>query len=202
MNAFIAMENYIVKNEKPFGVGVPVTLNEDVAKFESSRKKNVQSFNNWFSITVPAENFYFDVSLPVREQSDDILAALQKKEFLTTLFVSETKKLASSMDSLVKESSSNEEKLSESNRIFSNFLKEKYAFLLDFQSGQELFDFINTKCRTHDRGISSALLYSSGIKGVSFSDELGKRFFLYNAKKDIKLADIFSEQLENTKLNL
>ena len=43
MNAFIALEKYIVKEEKDFGVGVPVTLDEEIAKYESQRKKNVQS---------------------------------------------------------------------------------------------------------------------------------------------------------------
>ena len=35
MNAFISLQNYIVKQEKDFGVGVPVTLSEEIAKYNS-----------------------------------------------------------------------------------------------------------------------------------------------------------------------
>ncbi len=202
MNAFIAMENYIKKEEKDFGVGVPITLDEDVAKFESTRRKNVQTYNQWLSISIPGEDFFINVSKPVKEQSDDILQSLMKREFLTTLFVTETKRLANNMDNLVKTITSNEEKLSKSNEIFSDFLQEKYETLLNLQSGQELFDFVNKKCRTHNGAISSALLYSSGIKGFIYHDVTGERFLLYNAKNDIRLNMANSEVLNDSKLIL
>ncbi len=202
MKAFIAMENYIKKESKVFGVGVPITLDEDVAKYESTRRKNVQTYNQWLSINVPAGNFFIDVEKPVNEQSSDVLCSIMKREFLTTLFVTETKKLAREMDSLVKDVISNEEKLAKSNEIFTSFLQEKYERLLKLQSGQELFNYINEKCRTHNGAISSSLLYDSGIKGCIYHDETGERFLLYNAKNDIKLNESLSETVEDSRLIL
>lgn len=71
MNAYIAMEKYIQEEEKLCGVGVPVSLNENVAMFESSRKKNVESYNNWMLINIPGKSFFLDIEKPVKEQSDD-----------------------------------------------------------------------------------------------------------------------------------
>ena len=44
MEAFIALEKYIVKEERDFGVGVPVTLAEEIAEYESTRRKGVASY--------------------------------------------------------------------------------------------------------------------------------------------------------------
>ncbi len=92
MNAFISLQNYIVKQEKDFGVGVPVTLDEEIAMYESTRKKNVASFNNWMLINIPSKSFFLDVNKPVSEQSDDILNILMNKEFLMSLFILVAKK--------------------------------------------------------------------------------------------------------------
>ncbi len=196
MNAFIALEKYIVKEEKDFGVGVPVTLDEEIAKYESQRKKNVQSYNNWLLINIPGTDFFLDASKPINEQSEDVLNVLMNKQFIFSLFIHEGRKLLGDME---KRLSGNDVK-TETDRILDEFSKEKYELLFKFPSGLDLFRFVNSKCIDHDKGKSSALLYNHGIKGVSFNDETGERFLLFNAKKDIHVIDFRNGMLPDSKL--
>ncbi len=199
MNAYIAREKYIVKERKPGGIGVSVTQDEDVAMYESTRRMNVESYNTWLFITVPDTSFFLDVSRPIKEQSAEVIGCLHKKEFLTTLFTSECRKLYKGMDDIVQNETSNEAKLERSNKVFADFLSEKYDFLLNIPTGEELFGFIQARCRNHDPAKSSALLYSSGIKGTLFTDDTGERILLYNAAKDIIVVDEKAMQLSDAR---
>lgn len=196
MNAFIALEKYIVKEEKDFGVGVPVALNEDTAKYESQRKKNVQSYNNWLLVNIPEASSFLDAARPVNEQNENILNVLMDRKFILSLFVHEGRILLGDMGNRLAGVNVKEE----TDRIFDEFSKEKYEILSKFGSGLDLFKFVNSKCIGHDKGKSSALLYSHGIKGVAYHDENGERFFLFNAKKDISPLEYRSASLLDSKL--
>ena len=198
MNAFIAMEKYIVKEEKNCGVGVPVSLDENVAMAESSRKKNVESYNNWMLIKIPGKDFFLDIEKPLVEQSDDVLNVLMGKDFLMSLFFHEAKNLLNTMGENLEGKDINEE----SNRLFDELAKEKYDLLLKIPTGLDFFNFVNSKCVTHDRAKSSSLLWNFGIKGCRYSDDSGERFLLFNAKKDIEPLEYRSQVLENSTLNL
>ena len=198
MNAFISLQNYIVKQEKDFGVGVPVTLSEEIAKYESTRKKNVASFNNWMMINIPGKPFFLDIAKPVAEQSDDILTILMSKEFLMSLFIHEARKTLNEIGKNLEGKDVREE----TNRIYDEFVKEKYESLLKIQSGQELFNFVVSKCNNKDKAKSSALLYNFGIKGALFNDNTGERFLMFNAKKDIIPLELRKDSLVDSKLIL
>lgn len=198
MNAFISLQNYIVKQEKDFGVGVPVTLSEEIAKYESTRKKNVASFNNWMMINIPGKPFFLDIAKPVAEQSDDILNILMSKDFLMSLFIHEARKTLNEIGKKLKGKDVREE----TNRIYDEFVKEKYESLLKIQSGQELFNFVVSKCNDKDKAKSSALLYNFGIKGALFNDNTGERFLMFNAKKDIIPLELRKDSLVDSKLIL
>ena len=198
MNAFVSLENYIVKQELNAGVGVSVTLDEAVAKYESTRRKGVLSYNNWLLVNIPGENFFIDMTKPIKEQSNDVLASLMKNDFIMSLFIYEARKIFESMNTLPDEQNNKEEY----NKRMENFSKKKYEFLLSFKSGLDLFNFINSKCITHDRAKSSSLLYDFGIKGALYDDETGKRFLLFNAKKDIEPVDYRTGILEDSTLVL
>ncbi len=198
MNAFISLQNYIVKQEKDFGVGVPVTLSEEIAKYESTRKKNVASFNNWMMINIPGKPFFLDIAKPVAEQSDDILNILMSKEFLMSLFIHEARKTLNEIGKNLEGKDVREE----TNRIYDEFVKEKYESLLKIQSGQELFNFVVSKCNNKDKAKSSALLYNFGIKGALFNDNTGERFLMFNAKKDIIPLELRKDSLVDSKLIL
>ncbi len=198
MNAFISLQNYIVKQEKDFGVGVPVTLSEEIAKYESTRKKNVASFNNWMMINIPGKPFFLDIAKPVAEQSDDILNILMSKDFLMSLFIHEARKTLNEIGKNLEGKDVREE----TNRIYDEFVKEKYESLLKIQSGQELFNFVVSKCNNKDKAKSSALLYNFGIKGALFNDNTGERFLMFNAKKDIIPLELRKDSLVDSKLIL
>lgn len=198
MNAFISLQNYIVKQEKDFGVGVPVTLSEEIAKYESTRKKNVASFNNWMMINIPGKPFFLDIAKPVAEQSDDILNILMSKDFLMSLFIHEARKTLNEIGKNLEGKDVREE----TNRIYDEFVKEKYESLLKIQSGQELFSFVVSKCNNKDKAKSSALLYNFGIKGALFNDNTGERFLMFNAKKDIIPLELRKDSLVDSKLIL
>ncbi len=198
MNAFISLQNYIVKQEKDFGVGVPVTLSEEIAKYESARKKNVASFNNWMMINIPGKPFFLDIAKPVAEQSDDILNILMNKDFLMSLFIHEARKTLNEIGKNLEGKDVREE----TNRIYDEFVKEKYESLLNIQSGQELFNFVVSKCNNKDKAKSSALLYNFGIKGALFNDNTGERFLMFNAKKDIIPLELRKDSLVDSKLIL
>lgn len=198
MNAFISLQNYIVKQEKDFGVGVPVTLSEEIAKYESTRKKNVASFNNWMMINIPGKPFFLDIAKPVAEQSDDILNILMSKDFLMSLFIHEARKTLNEIGKNLEGKDVREE----TNRIYDEFVKEKYESLLKIQSGQEFFNFVVSKCNNKDKAKSSALLYNFGIKGALFNDNTGERFLMFNAKKDIIPLELRKDSLVDSKLIL
>ncbi|MBR1637836.1 MAG: hypothetical protein IJ688_00450 [Treponema sp.] len=198
MNAFISLQNYIVKQEKDFGVGVPVTLSEEIAKYESTRKKNVASFNNWMMINIPGKPFFLDIAKPVTEQSDDILNILMSKDFLMSLFIHEARNTLNEIGKNLEGKDVREE----TNRIYDEFVKEKYESLLKFQSGQELFNFVVSKCNNKNKAKSSALLYNFGIKGALFNDNTGERFLMFNAKKDIIPIELRKDSLVDSKLIL
>lgn len=198
MNAFISLQNYIVKQEKDFGVGVPVTLSEEIAKYESTRKKNVASFNNWMMINIPGKPFFLDIAKPVAEQRDDILNILMSKDFLMSLFIHEARKTLNEIGKNLEGKDVREE----TNRIYDEFVKEKYESLLKIQSGQELFNFVVSKCNNKDKAKSSALLYNFGIKGALFNDNTGERFLMFNAKKDIIPLELRKDSLVDSKLIL
>lgn len=198
MNAYIAMEKYIQEEEKLCGVGVPVSLNENVAMYESSRKKNVESYNNWMLINIPGKDFFLDIEKPVKEQSDDILNVLMGRDFLNALFIHEARSLLNSMGGQLEGKNVKEE----SARLFNELAKEKYDLLLKIPSGLEFFNFINGKCITHDKAKSSALLWDFGIKGCKYTDDSGERFLIFNAKKDIEPLEYRSKILEGSALNL
>lgn len=198
MDAFISLQNYIVKQEKDFGVGVPVTLSEEIAKYESTRKKNVASFNNWMMINIPGKPFFLDIAKPVAEQSDDILNILMNKDFLMSLFIHEARKTLNEIGKNLEGKDVREE----TNRIYDEFVKEKYESLLKIQSGQELFNFVVSKCNNKDKAKSSALLYNFGIKGALFNDNTGERLLMFNAKKDIIPLELRKDSLVDSKLIL
>lgn len=198
MNAYIAMEKYILEEEKLCGVGVPVSLNENVAMYESSRKKNVESYNNWMLINIPGKDFFLDIEKPVKEQSDEVLSVLMKKDFLNSLFIHEARRLLDSMGDQLEGKDIREE----SNRLFNELAKEKYDLLLKIPSGLELFNFVNGKCITHDKAKSSSLLWDFGIKGCKYTDDSGERFLIFNAKKDITPLEYRSKILQGSTLNL
>lgn len=196
MNAFISLQNYIVKQEKDFGVGVPVTLDEEIAMYESTRKKNVVSFNNWMLINIPGKSFFLDVNKPVSKQSDDILNILMNKDFLMSLFIHEARIILNEIGNNLEGKNVREE----TNRIYDEFVKEKYQLLLKIPSGQEFFNFVVSKCFDHDKAKSSALLYSHGIKGSLFNNNTGERYLLFNAKKDIVPVELRKASLSDSKL--
>lgn len=198
MNAFISLQNYIVKQEKVCGVGVPVTLDEDIAKYESTRKKNVTSFNNWMMINIPGKAFFLDVNKPVNEQSDDILGILMSKEFLMSLFIHEARKTLNEIGKSIEGKNVREE----TNRVYDEFVKEKYDALLKIPTGQDFFNFVVSKCNNNDKAKSSALLYNYGIKGTLFNDNTGERLLMFNAKKDIIPIELRKATLTDSKLIL
>ena len=185
MTAYIAFDKYIVEEETPYGTGVPLSFDEETAARESSRRKNVASWNRWLKVDVPGRESLLRMDEPLAGQSPEVFAALQKRNFLLTLFVTEGKKLYECMDGLIE----GEDRKAESDRLFGEFCAEKLDFLASLPSGLDVLAFVNRKCRTHDMAKSSALLYSAGVKGALFGDASGERILLYNAAKDITVVE-------------
>ena len=196
MNAYIALEKYIVKEEKDFGVGVPVSLDEDIAKYESTRKKNVKSYNNWLMINIPSSNFFLDISKPVNEQSSEVSSILMNKEFIMSLFIHETRIILNETEG----KNSGKVVREEVNKILEDFVKEKYESILKLNSGFDLFSFVNSKCINQDKRKSSALLYNHGIKGIIYKDDSDERYLLFNAKNDIEILQYRNAELKDSKL--
>lgn len=186
MQAYIALEKYLKNEEKDFGVGVPVSINEEIAKYESTRIKGLDSYNNWISINIPDTAFFLDIEKSIKEQSNEVLNNLLKREFILALFYHEGKKLISDFENRFVTESPTENKKEIINKYFDEFISEKNEFLLKFPSGKQLFNYVNSKCITHDKAKSSSLLYTYGIKGISYKDDIGDRLLMFNAQKDIE----------------
>lgn len=197
MTAYIPLERYIVKEETPCGVGVRVSLDEESAARESSRRKNVASVNRWLCVGVPERESLLAMDAPLSEQSPKVSLALGDRNFLMTLFVREERKVYEGMDSLV----SGPDPKAEAERVWAEFRAEKLAFLKKMGSGRDVLEFVNGRCRTHDMAISSALLYSAGIKGAVWNDG-EERILLFNAAKDIKIIEPRQGRVEGSRLRI
>lgn len=177
MDAFIALNKYIVKETVKAGVGVPVSIDENIAKSETCRRKGVASKNRWMLINIPERDSYLDMMLPMDKQSKPIIEALMDNKFLCTLFVDEAHKFLDSITPNIKGGGLDVK--------CKALLKEKYDFLMSMKSGQELIDFMDKRCISGDRAKVSALLWTTGIHGATYQDDKGERFLIFNAQDDI-----------------
>ena len=198
MDAYIALENFIVKRETKYGTGVPVSREEKVAIMDSSRLKEASSKNAWLLIDIPEINNYLDIDTPIREQSTEVIKSLLSTDFIMTLFIYEGRKLYNEMDSLLADI---EDKKEASKKYIEEFSQSQKDKILGLISGKDLITFIESKCTNHDLDKVSALLYSSGIKGLVYEEDYSERILLFNAYKDIEMKQIRTEPVSNTRMN-
>ena len=92
MQVYLPMENYIKKLEFDYGVGVLSSVSEEKAKAQTSRKKNVASYNQWLLSDIPEQENFLNIYEPVNKQSQIIIDGLKNQNFILTLFISDTKK--------------------------------------------------------------------------------------------------------------
>lgn len=192
MKAFIAMNKYIVNEINKGGAGVPVAFDEEIAKTETCKQENIQSYNEWLEINIPEAMFFLETTKSMKNQNANILECLRNEQFLTTLFVTDARRLYNNMEKMFKP---NIDKNIQIKKILSDFCDEKYKRLLALPTGFDLIHFINDRCKTHDMKKSSALLYNAGIKGALYCDKLGQRILIYDASKDILPVAVRSERL-------
>jgi len=199
MEAFISYDKYIVKETLSSGVGVPVSFDEEIAKRESCRRRNVESYNQWMLINIPDKSLFLDTEKSMKYQTSEVFQCLKSRDFIMTLFLSEARRLYVSMDSKL---SNDEDKGDEAKRLFADFSEEKFNNVISLPSGLDLINFINERCRSHDLAKSSALLYAAGIKGTLYNDEKGQRLLMFNAAEDIEPIETRKEALPDSKLIL
>jgi len=173
MKAYLPLENYIEKKETKYGVGLLVSLSEDKVKSQTSRIKNVTSYNQWLSTDIPDENCFLNLQKTLKEQIS-LLEGLKKPDFMQVLFITELTKIFNSdiknremFDLTVKE-----------------FTDEKYQELIKL-TGFELIQFVNERCRNHDMAKSSALLYTANIKGSFIPNGSETDFLVFNPHNDL-----------------
>lgn len=187
MTGYIAAEKYIVKELLRCGVGVPISFEKRIAIEESYKPKNLNSYKQYFEISVPERNLYLEMDRAIQNQNEEVLKCLSNPGFIMPLFITQAKRQMQEFESKVVEGVDKDIQLA---NFFEDFKEEHFNELLKFNSGYELLDFINKKCVTHNMAISTALLYSSGIMGALYSDNKGERVLIYNAHDDIKIDDI------------
>ena len=147
MDAYIALENFIVKRETKYGTGVPVSREEKVAIMDSSRLKEASSKNAWLLIDIPEINNYLDIDTPIREQSTEVIKSLLSTDFIMTLFIYEGRKLYNEMDSLLADI---EDKKEASKKYIEEFSQSQKDKILGLISGKDLITYIESKCTNHD----------------------------------------------------
>lgn len=194
MQAFMPFEKYIVKEFFDCGAGVLASADENVAMSETSRRRNVDSYNLWFSIELPERGNFLLADKPMSEQSSYVIDAVRNRDFLKTLFIDEVRDMSSRLDSLV---GSSEDKWAKSRELYSELMLKQADALLSLPSGLDFFKFVLSRCNTHDSDLSSSLIYSSGIKGVIFNDAKCERILVYNAQEDIEPVNFYRRKLSD-----
>lgn len=172
MQVYLPMENYIKKLEFDYGVGVLSSVSEEKAKAQTSRKKNVASYNQWLLTDIPEQENFLNIYEPVNKQSQIIIDGLKNQNFILTLFISDTKKILAINDTR------------ENYDIQINEMIEEKFNLLQSMTGLELVQFVNKRCRNHDMAKSSALLYQANIKGTFIPNGEESDFLIFNPHKD------------------
>lgn len=194
MKAFMPLEKYILKERCKIGVGVFVSADESRAIHESSRRKNVESENQWLDVDVPDIDRYLKAELPLERQNDFIRKSLRTPDFLIMLFYAQAKNI---LDEMIPESKRHDELMNEFLRRKDEFCEDKYQKIMKLQSGIELFNLIKEKCLDHSPAKSSGLLYRAGIKGAVFDDRGDTRILIYNAADDIIINEIKSQKMND-----
>lgn len=195
MEGFIALEKFMQKDILPFGAGVSVSQDEDIARFESSRLQFVKSFNNWFFVNFPDRSFYLDIEKPVDQQSPEVISYLSDRDFIMKAFIYEARNLFDTLDEKTQETLEEGNRVETVHNIFDDFVKEKTELLMGFNTGEALFRFINSKCRGRNTAKSSSLLCDAGIKGCIYHDDTGERFLVFDARNDLTVLEQRSARL-------
>lgn len=173
MRAYLPLENYIKKRELPYGVGLLISTSEEQAKSLTSRKKNVCSFNQWLEADIPEEHLLLNINKPLYMQSQSILDGLKQDDFILTLFISEARHYF----------------MQNSDRVqfekAMTALKEEKFQILSQMTGIELVQFVNGRCKNHDMGKTSALLYQANIKGAFDPIKSNTDILIFNPHKDL-----------------
>lgn len=188
MKAYLPLENYIKKQELDYGVGLLITTSEEKAKSMTSRKKNVCSYNQWLEADIPEQHVLLNVNQPLYMHSQNILDGLKQEDFILTLFITEARKFF--MQNPEKEDF--EKKIKE--------LKEDKLQILTRMTGLELVQFVNSRCKNHDMGKTSALLYQANIKGAFIPNGHDTDILIFNPHKDLINVNPKSEMLSTAKV--
>lgn len=193
MTGFIPAEKYIKKEISPCGAGIPISFDEEIAKYESTRPKNLDSVNQWLEINIPNPDSFLIMEKPILQQSNSVIKAINDKEFIQILFIKDFKALITELDDEVK---LYEDAQKFANQRMTELFMQKKEQLQSFDSGLELINFVNKKCKTHDMSISTALLYKFGIYGSLYKDDCGQRALIFNAHGDTSIVKIKSQKLK------
>ncbi len=198
MNAYISLESYCNREETNYGIGVSVSLDEEVLKKELVRKKNVLSNNNWLKVEIPDEKYFLDTNKLIKDQNETVLEGIKNEAFLSTVFIYETKKLCRKAE---KES---EEPLTKDDYegILDGVIKERYESFVQNITGLDYFTYLIGKSDYHDKRFAAAILYKYGIKGCKYSDAMGDHILIFNPKDDIQILDFKSECLIDSKISM
>ena len=81
-------------------------------------------------------------------------------------------------------------------------LKEEKLQILTRMTGLELVQFVNSRCKNHDMGKTSALLYQANIKGAFIPNGHDTDILIFNPHKDLINVNPKSEMLSETKIIL
>lgn len=178
--AFIASNKYIVKETVEAGVGVIVSYEEEIERDEIERKINNTAYqvsDRYFEIHIPHKNYLLNIDKPIREQSEQVIKALQNIDLLNMLFYSDILEILKNNKSKDGYDASLQE-----------LFIQKREFIKGIGSGKDLIDFITEKTKNNDSEIASSFLSIFGIPGTIYSDDYGKRIIIYDAKNYINIA--------------
>ena len=194
--AFMATENYIKKVCLPFGVGVVTNFDEEDAMRCTTRRKNLETRNEWLDIKIPSKDSFLNLDSPIEEQPKEILKPLFSHKSLSLLFYADGQKYFQGISGIISSMTDFPEEKNEASREeLRIFYEEKIRELKKLTSVYSLIQFITAKARNCNMAITSSFLQVVGVNGVIFSEDNAERALIFDAKNQIEVLHFNSEAL-------
>jgi hypothetical protein len=194
--AFIAAHNLFTGAALPFGTGVIAETAEEEAQARSIRQAALLTKNQWYHILIPAQEYFFQLHTPLKEQPFHVLHRLMSQKSLSALFYDGFTQFKWQLDTFLKDKPE-EEKTSAANFETGAFFHRKREQLLALPSGDSFLSLLSPGGTNTGHGITASFFDYLEIAGIQFTGSGKPRFLISNARKSVTITAIRRERISS-----
>jgi hypothetical protein len=198
--AFIAASNLFTAATFPFGRGVVAETAGHAARRQSIRQPALRTSRQWYEISIPPEDCFFHLHLPLKDQPFPALHRLMSQESLAAIFYDDYAVFKWRLDSFRKSVPEAEQKAAADYETHS-FFHQRRETVLALPSGDSFLSLLTANGTCADPARTASFFDHVGIAGIEFDDSGGTRFLIFNARKSITITSVRRERTAPGKEN-